>query len=162
MSSSSMSGIEPPPFTTTTSTTTTTTVGTIKGVFTAGETTKTVTDVTTSHSSKLDKAIRWVLAIFTIISLAFAIIGALVYAGKLQLGLTNVGMMSVSDGLYTLLGGGAATAVLAVILSSTICCKNSTKEPHTPLTPLPRAGAGVGGLEETGGAGDPSHKRASK
>lgn len=72
------------------------------------------------------------------------VIGLLVHLDILQLGITNVGMMSGAVGLYTLLSGFGIAGLTAILLGVYKCISCANEKAKTrPLTPPQVAGPSV-------------------
>lgn len=71
-------------------------------------------------------AIVAVITIAFITTLVTGIIGTLVYTGVLHVGLSGIGAMTMSTGLYTLLAGFGAAFILTILVTI-VSCLNRTK-----------------------------------
>ena len=80
------------------------------------------------------KGAKAVAVAVAIVSLIAGVIGLLVYLGQLQIGLTNVGSMTQSIGLYTMLGGFGATFITTLLMSVACCLSRAKVKGAQPLT----------------------------
>lgn len=85
------------------------------------------------------KGAQMVAIAVAILGILVGTVGLLVYLGQMQIGLTNVGMMTSEIALYTMLGGYGATFI-ALALLSVACCLGGPKgagDGSIDLTPKP-------------------------
>ena len=111
-------------------------------------------------TSSVCNGIKIAAVILAIIGIVAGVIGLLVYLDTLAIGLTNIGSMSSTTGLYVMLGGFGVTFITGILLGvACIVQRAKEKNPADPSKPAKDGDKKAGCLSNLCGSDKPANTK---